>query len=130
MKNKLLKFASVFSLSAFFPMLVLAQNGGCFADFQGDKKLGGMFLYLTCIIRDTVIPLLFAIAIVAFVWGVVKFIAHSEDEAKRESGKQLMIWGIVGLTVMLGVWGLVGIVGGTFGFETRVLPSVSPTVSP
>ena len=38
-----------------------------------------------------------------------------------------MIWGIVALAVMLSVWGLVGILGSTFGLGTgSVLPQVVP----
>ena len=44
------------------------------------------------------------------------------EEAKKAKGKQFMIWGIVALTVMMGVWGLVGILGATFGTNTTVLP--------
>lgn len=127
MKNKLLKFSSVLSLSALFPVIAFAQaSSGCKAILEAGNGLGGLFNYLTCLIQTAVIPLIFAVTIVAFVWGVAQFILHSDDEAKKESAKQLMIWGIVGLTVMIGVWSLVGIVGSTFGLKTNVLPAVQP----
>jgi hypothetical protein len=62
-----------------------------------------------------------------FVWGVVKFfIINSDEEAKREQGKQYMIWGIIALAVMLSVWGLVGILETTFGIKTSIFPQVCP----
>ncbi len=128
MKNKLSKFATVLSVSVFYPMVSFAQaSSGCFAQTLGaDKKIGGLLSYVTCLIQTAFIPLIFALTIAMFVWGVAQFIIHSDDEAKKESAKQLMIWGIIGLTVMMGVWGLVRIVGGTFDLNTSVLPSVKP----
>ena len=128
MKNKILKFASVLSLSAVFPVVAFAQaSAGCSVSLSGDKGVGGLFSYITCLIQTAVIPLIFAVAIVIFVWGVVQFVINSDEEAKKEKGRQFMIWGIIGLTVMITVWSLVGILGSTFGFKNlNVLPSVNP----
>ena len=94
-------------------------------DFQGLAK------FITCIINNSIIPLIFAIALVMFIWGAVKFfIINSDEEAQREQGKQFMIWGIIALTVMLSVWGLVALLGSTFGLKTNVLPQVCPPGSP
>ena len=83
--------------------------------------------YITCIIANSVIPLLFAGAAIMFIWGVVKFfIIDADEEAKRAQGRQFMIWGIIALAVMLSVWGLAGILGSTFGINTSVLPTVHP----
>ncbi len=79
--------------------------------------------YINCTIRDAIIPFLFAVALVTFVWGVVKFFfVDADEEAKRTQGKKFMIWGIIALTVMLCVWGLVRIVGSTVGINTNVIP--------
>lgn len=88
----------------------------------------GILKYVTCVIGSSVIPFLFAIAVVSFVWGAIKFfILETEEEAKREQGKQFMLWGIIALAVMISVWSLVGIVGTTFGLKTDVLPKVCPS---
>lgn len=95
---------------------------GC--DFSSGSKLGDLFSYITCIIQNGVVPLIFAIAMVMFIWGVVQYVINSDEEAKKAKGKQFMIWGIIALTVMIGVWGLVGIVGNTFGLDTQFLPKL------
>ncbi|MFA6076501.1 MAG: hypothetical protein WC735_00290 [Candidatus Paceibacterota bacterium] len=87
-------------------------------------KLQHLLNYATCIINTSVIPLIFALAIVMFVWGVVQFVINSDDEAKKTKGKMFMIWGIVALTVMVSVWGLVAILGNTFGVNTGIIPQV------
>ncbi|MFZ2150214.1 MAG: hypothetical protein WAV15_03580 [Minisyncoccia bacterium] len=105
------------------PIATAPADGTCTmgTNFQG---LLGFF---TCIINNSVIPLIFAIAVVMFIWGAVKFfIINSDEEAQREQGKQFMIWGIIALTVMTAVWGLVGLLGETFNIGGRVLPQVCP----
>ena len=88
-----------------------------------DPKFQDLLSYVSCIISGSVIPLIFALAMVMFIWGVVQYVINNDEEAKREKGKQFMIWGIIGLTVMIGVWGLVKIVGTTFGIE-YVIPQL------
>lgn len=71
----------------------------------------------TCLITNSIIPLLFALALVAFIYGVVRYVVNATDSTKREEGRQFMIWGIVALFVMLSVWGLVGILSNTFNLN-------------
>ncbi len=56
------------------------------------------------------ITLLFSLATAVFIWGIVQFLANPEDAEKKEDGKRHMIWSIVGLTVMLGAWGIIGLI--------------------
>lgn len=86
----------------------------------------GVLDFFTCIIGNSVIPFLFAVAVLAFIWGAIKFfIIDADEEAKREQGRQFMFWGIIALAVMISVWGLVGVLSKTFGFG-NVLPYVRP----
>ncbi|MAG12741.1 hypothetical protein CL630_02940 [bacterium] len=66
-------------------------------------------------ILGALIPFLFGIALIGFLWGVAQFVLNADSEDKRRDGKQIMIWGIIGLFVMISVWGLVAVIGGTFG---------------
>jgi hypothetical protein len=93
-----------------------------------NPKFQDVLSYISSIINSSVIPLIFALATVMFVWGVVQFfIINANEEAKRAQGKQFMIWGIIALAVMLSVWGLVGILGTTFGIDDmQFLPEVTP----
>lgn len=86
-----------------------------------NAKLGDLFTYISCIIVKSVIPLIFALAIAMFLWGVVQFTIKDSEEAK-DKGRNLMVWGIIALTVMVGVWGLVDIVGRTFNVNTTRIP--------
>lgn len=89
------------------------------------KTFAGVANYITCTINDFVIPFIFALAVVVFIWGIVKyFFIDADEEAKRTEGKQFIIWGLVALTVMVCVWGLVTILGRTFNINTSVIPQL------
>jgi len=66
-------------------------------------------------IVNPAILFLFALALVYFLYGMVVFIKNADDEKARNEGKQNMIWGIVGLFIMVGVYGILRIVIGTVG---------------
>jgi hypothetical protein len=114
------------------PALAPLTGNAATCSLAGNPKIQDLLCYVTGIINNSIIPLLFALALVMFVWGVIKFfIINSDEEAKRAEGKQFMIWGIVALAVMLSVWGLVGILKTTFGINvgsssSSLLPQVCP----
>ena len=77
------------------------------------NDLRGLSANLVKIINSA-ITLIMGIAFVAFMIGLVRFIGTSGDDKSRSDGKQLMVWGIIALFVMTGVWGIVNIMQRTF----------------
>ena len=77
-------------------------------------------------IINILIPLLIAMALVVFFWGLVKYIWSSGEE--HEYGKNVMIAGLVSLFIMVSVFGIIRLVGDTFGVfggnNTFVAPKV------
>lgn len=61
-------------------------------------------------ILNPVIGLMVAIAVLVFLYGVVEFIAGADNEEKRDQGKQHIVWGIVGLFIMVAVGGIMQII--------------------
>lgn len=86
--------------------------------------IGELFTWGTCIIGSSIIPLLISVALVVFIIGVVKFIAGADNEEKRKEGRQFIIWGIVGLFVIVSVWGLVSVLQNTFFSGGLVVPQL------
>lgn len=52
------------------------------------------------------IYLLVVLATVVFIWGVIEFIYGAQNETKRTEGKRHIIWGIIGLSIMISVFGI------------------------
>ncbi len=75
-------------------------------------------------IVNPLILLLMAVAMVVFFWGVFEFVSKSGSDEARDKGKRNMLWGIIGLFIMIGVFGIVRIILGTFGLSTpgNVIP--------
>lgn len=79
-----------------------------------------ILIWLRCVIAAAIIPLIFTLAFLFFLWGMVMYIRGSDDVKKREESKKFIYWGIIGLTVMVSIWGIVKIVNTTFGFGNAV----------
>jgi hypothetical protein len=74
---------------------------------------GGGFIGL---INNVAIPVIFALAFGAFVWGVVNyFFLNGGNETKREEGRAFIFWGVIGMAVLFSVWGFVNILLSTLG---------------
>lgn len=69
------------------------------------------------VIFNPIIALLFAVALVVFLWGLVQFLASDMTDDNREKGKQKIIWGVVGLFIMLSVYGIINLILNTFGIS-------------
>ncbi len=73
--------------------------------------------FLAKVVAQVVNPLILllaASAFVVFLWGVFEFIVHAGDETKRAEGKSAIIWGLVGLVIIFGAYGIINIALGTF----------------
>jgi hypothetical protein len=76
---------------------------------------------------NAIVPLLIALAVVYFVWGVVSYVISDDEEAKSK-GRDRIIYGIIGLAVIIAMWGLVRILTNTFNVGntgTITLPTVN-----
>lgn len=90
-------------------------------DFFATKiAYAGVDEFLVKVSKEIINPLIlfmFGLAIAFFLYGVLEFILHQDNEEAKTKGKSHMIWGIVGLTIMVTVWSILGIIIRTFGIE-------------
>ena len=61
-------------------------------------------------IFNPLIGLMFVVAFAFFIWGIIEFIWNAGNEEKRATGKQHIIWGLIGLLIMSAVWGIMAII--------------------
>lgn len=59
------------------------------------------------VIANAVIPFLIGVAVVAIVWGIFTYIKSAGDTEKIAKGRETIIYGIIGLFIMLAFWGFV-----------------------
>ena len=103
-------------LSLLFLVLVSVPAVSVLAASPKDFK-GVVNLIIEGILQPLV-PFLIGLAVVVFIYGVL-LLMLSEGGEKKEEGKQYMLWGIIGIFVMVSVWGLVAIVSNTFKLDTN-----------
>lgn len=133
MKKKLITLSSL--VLGFAPVVALAQIGvaGSTSACTLDRTSSTLFNLLCQLgsLLNSVVPVLIALGVVYFVWGVITYVIASDEEAKK-AGRDRIIFGIIGLAVIIAVWGLVAILNRTFGLKnegTITLPTV-PVIIP
>lgn len=66
------------------------------------------------VILNPLIVLMFAVALLYFLWGVVKYIQGANNPESRKKGTQHILWGLIGLFIMVSVYGIIQILLKTF----------------
>ena len=113
MKKKLIILAG-----AFAPFAALAQvTGGQPTVCSGGNitTIQGVICKLNEIL-GALLPFLIALGVIFFVIGVIQYVISGDEEAKKK-GRQKMVYGIIGLAVIIALWGLVKILTNTFGLR-------------
>ncbi len=108
----------IYALLSFMPALAFA------ADLSG---LSSLITQVGQIIAK-IIPLMFALAIVYFFWGLIQWLRGAGDPKLHEQGKMHMIYGIIAIAVMVSIYGLVIWLQTTLGVPT-VTSVPLPTVT-
>lgn len=76
--------------------------------------------FLDKVVAQIVNPLILLMAAVAFVvlvWGIFEFIRGAGDDTKRKEGRRAIGWGLVGLVIMFGAYGILNVALKTFNLK-------------
>lgn len=75
--------------------------------------LEGAMSKILSLINTVVIPFIFALAVVWFLWGVFLYVKSAGEDGDKKKGQGVMLWGIVGIAVMASVYALVNLLKDT-----------------
>lgn len=75
-----------------------------------------LILKINAVIVNPLIILMFSFALVGFLWGVRGYITSADDAEARIKGSQHMLWGVIGMGLMVMAFAIQRIVINTFGF--------------
>ncbi len=67
-----------------------------------------------------VIALMSAIAFLVFLWGAFEYVRNADNDSARAAGQQHLLWGVIGLLVMLSAFAILNVAAGTFGLGINV----------
>ena len=115
MKNKI-AFLGATAVSVLLPIIAFAQGAPLTCASTGGgggaNTLGDIICRIDGLLQ-LAIPVLILGAVAWFIFGIVKFMtAHDAEE--KGAARGTMIHGIIGFAVIIGLWGLVKILLGTF----------------
>lgn len=69
------------------------------------------------VIINPLIAFIFALAIIYFLYGLLQYLMSPDNEEMKKNSKQHMIWGIFGMFIMIGVFGILNLVLKTIGVD-------------
>ena len=97
------------------PFLTMAA--GAITSFQG-------FIKVLLDMINSLNRFVIALALLLFIFGIFRLIFAGGSEDEQSKAKTLMLYGIIGLFVMVSVWGLVNILSSTFFGNSFIVPQL------
>lgn len=71
------------------------------------------------VILNPLITLIFAAAVLIFLYGVFEYLKDSGSEDARSTGRSHMLWGIVGMFIMISAFGIMRVIMNTIGADAN-----------
>lgn len=64
---------------------------------------------------NPIVVLIFSLGLMMFMWGLVEFMWKSDSSTAWETGVKHMTYGVLGMFMMVAVWGIIGLIANTLG---------------
>ena len=80
-----------------------------------DQTADGIFQKIVTEIFTPMYQLVVAMAFIYFMYGVAKFIYDLRNPTEKATGKQHLLWGLIGLFIIFSVGGILNLFGSMFG---------------
>ncbi len=80
-----------------------------------NAAVGGAMSKIISVIIYPIVLLVFGLAILLFIWGAAGLIMYKDNPEKRAESQSHILWGVVGLFIMTGVYGIIRLIAGTIG---------------
>jgi len=93
-------------------MIAFAAGGSITASRVVDK--------IETVILFPLMTLMMAVALLFFLWGCYEYVLGADSEEAQTEGKRHMLYGIIGLLVMISAYGILKIAGSTFGCDISI----------
>lgn len=91
------------------PLVLFAQTFNANAPKNATDLLNNISTYII----NPIIFLLFTATFVIFIWGLVQFVSNLDNEEARSTGGKHMLYGIIGMVIMVGVNAIIAIIQNT-----------------
>jgi len=97
--------AAIFVMAvAFVPAVVSAQ-----------QAIHSLIDNIVTYIINPIIGVVFALGFAFFLFGIARYMFYAGNDTERAVGRQHIMWGLVGMFIMVAVAGIINIIRGTIG---------------
>ena len=119
------KIAFIFTTLFVLPLVTFAQtvSSGPTQTVSSGPTLAPLRIFVAGVsdLVSLAVPLIIGLAVVAFFWGLVRYIfAGAKGSA---AGKNIMVWGLIALFVMVSIWGIITMAQGALGIQGSAVPT-------
>lgn len=83
---------------------------------------------INAVIVNPIIAVMFACALFIFIWGVRAYISGADNPEVRQKGANQMMWGVIGMSIMMMTFGIIRIVLKTFGITSGATKESQETI--
>lgn len=73
-------------------------------------------IVLFIVILETIIPILIGLAVLLFIWGLLRYYMSDNQNTKKEAVR-IIGYGVVSIFVMVSMWGLVNFISYSLGLN-------------
>ena len=84
---------------------------------DAEISITGLLDKINAVLINPLIIFLFVLANLIFIAGLLQFLLSPADSQIRERAKRHMLWGVIGVVIMISVYGILNILLSTFGIE-------------
>jgi len=77
------------------------------------RKVDAYIVVLATNILNPIIALGFMVTTLLFIWGVFGYIRGAADSSARTTGTQHILYGVIGMTIMVSVYGIINFISAT-----------------
>lgn len=92
-----------------------------FSKYASDPVVAPLIQKISEHIVTPIVGVLFIASFVVFLWGVFGMIRGAGDSEERTTGQNNILWGSIGMAIMLSVFGIIRIIAGTVGVQDPFL---------
>lgn len=100
-----------------------------YAQSPGTEVAASFVAKINEVILFPLITLLIAVALLVLVYGAFQYIAGAANPGIRAEGQKHIMWGIIGMFIMLSAFAILSIAANTFGLGDELDCADNPTAS-
>jgi len=105
---------------------VLAMCAVASSVYAAEPGSSDLIAKIKTVIVNPIIGLLFALALMFFLWGIVEFIWVAGGEEGRKKGARHILWGLIGMFIMVSVFGIINFILNTVKVPHDQRPTTLP----